>query len=321
MAEFDIIRRLVATMPGLRDDVVVGPGDDGAVLSVPAGHELVLTTDALVAGRHFPRDTHAHDVACKALAVNLSDLAAMAARPAWLTIALTLPDVDESWLAGFASGLAQMLADSGTSLVGGDLTRGPLAVCVQAAGFVKAGQALLRDGARPGDAVCVTGTPGDAALGLSLWQSGQRPSDAQLGFLHDRLVCPQPRIGAAAILAAAAHAGVDLSDGLAADLGHVLDASGVGARIQAGRLPSSEAFDAHCPAGKRLQYQLTGGDDYELCLCLPEGRLASVRRDLADALGCHLTRIGTVESRPGLRVVNRQGEMLHFDAPGFDHFE
>lgn len=319
MSEFDLIRRLIEETPGLRSDVVVGPGDDAAVLTVPAGLELVLTTDTLIAGRHFPVDTHADDVGHKALAASLSDLAAMAAEPAWVTVALTMPDADETWLSGFVAGLSGLLAESGASLVGGDLTRGPLAVTVQAAGLVPAGCALRRDGARPGDAVCVTGDLGDAALGLSLWRSGERPRDAQLAYLHDRLVRPQPRNAAAGVVRDRAHAGVDISDGLVADLGHMLAAGGVGARLEADRLPCSAAFAAHCPAARRLDYQLAGGDDYELCVCLPPADVPALTEELAQGADCKFTVIGSIEARPGLRIVDAGGEPVAVRG-GYDHF-
>lgn len=311
MSEFDIIRRLTAAAPTARADVVVGPGDDGAVLAVPAGHELVLTTDTLVAGRHFPADTAAADVGWKALAANLSDLAAMGADPAWITVALTVPEADEAWLAGFVDGLAGLLAESGAVLVGGDLTRGPLCVTIQAAGTLPHGTALRRDGARAGDAVAVTGTLGDAALGLARWASAPTPLDADDSFLRARLNRPTPRNAAGRALRGHAHAAVDVSDGLLADLGHIAEASGVAASVEAARLPASAAFERLCPAGERLRHQLSGGDDYELCVCGPEAELAVVPG---------LTVIGRVNAGSGVTVRDAAGRAVAGDAAGYDHF-
>ncbi len=316
MSEFSIIRRLLRDAPALRDDVIIGPGDDGAVLAVPPGHELVLTTDTLISGRHFPKDTPAADVGWKALAVNLSDLAAMAAEPAWITIALSLPEEDENWLAGFVSGLFPLLQSSGAALVGGDLTHGDLSITVQAAGLVPAGQALRRDGAQIGDRVCVTGYLGDAALGLGLWTRSQGGQTGALGYLLQRLSRPEPRCNAGRVLRGRAHAGVDVSDGLAADLGHMLTASGVGAKLQAGLLPSSNAFDEYCPPEQRLPLQLNGGDDYELCVTLNETEIATVQA----ALDCKFTAIGEIVAEPGLTLVDDQQNAIDLPTGGYDHF-
>lgn len=313
MSEFDLIRQLTADLPAARTDVAVGPGDDGAVLRPPPGAELVVTVDTLVAGRHFPEDTRAADIGWKSLAVSLSDLSAMGADYRWAVVALTVPEHDPVWLRGFAGGLGELLHDSGTALVGGDLTRGPLSVTVTAMGTVPAGGALRRAGARAGDAVCVTGTLGDAALGLARWRGGESPVDAREAHLHGRLTRPRPRPGAA--LRGFADAAVDVSDGLAADLGHLLTASGVGARIELDRLPRSSAFAALCPPARRAACQLAGGDDYELCVALPPEKVA----DAAGVLGCGLTRIGAIEAEPGLRVVDAGGSPVTVP-DGYDHF-
>lgn len=313
MSEFDAIRRLIADLPTARADVVVGPGDDGAVLRPPPGCELVVTADTLAAGRHFPEDTRAADVGWKALAVNLSDLSAMGADYGWAVIALTVPERDPVWLGGFAEGLGELLRETGTVLVGGDLTRGPLSVTVTAIGTVPAGAALRRDGARAGDAVYVTGTLGDASLGLARWPGGERPENAREAHLHERLTRPRPRAGAA--LRGIANAAVDVSDGLAADLGHLLEASGVGACIRLDRLPRSSAFAALCPPEERAARQLAGGDDYELCIALPPDKIG----DAAAALGCGLSRIGEIEAGAGLRAVDAGGNPVTVP-DGYDHF-
>lgn len=317
MSEFAVIQRLLRDAPPWRNDVIVGPGDDGAVLAVPAGFELVLTTDTLISGRHFPADTAAEDIGWKALAVNLSDLAAMAAEPAWITVALSLPGNDESWVAGFVSGLLQLLRSSGASLVGGDLTRGPLSITIQAAGLVPAGQALLRDGAQAGDLLCVTGDLGDAALGLSLWAGPAQPDDAGLAYLQARLTRPQPRFAAGQCLRGRAHAAVDISDGLAADLGHMLEASKTGARLRAHALPASPAFSRYCPQGQAHALQLTGGDDYELCFSVAPAQLAPLQQEL----DCKLSVIGEVVAEPGLVVLDASQQRIEIGEAGYDHFQ
>ena len=316
MSEFAIIRRLLREAPALRKDVVVGPGDDGAVLAVPSGQELVVTTDTLICGRHFPADTAPADIAWKALAANLSDLAAMAANPAWITIAMTLPEASESWLNAFIQGLFPLLQASGASLVGGDITRGDLSITVQAMGLVPMGMALRRDGARAGDQIAVTGTLGDAALGLALWQGGAVPADSDLAYLQSRLTRPQPRTMAASALRGRAHAGVDISDGLAADLEHMLTASSVGARVYASALPRSAAFLKHCSKAQYLAAPWTGGDDYELCVTLPTDAVA----DVAARLDCDFSIIGEVVAQPGLQLLDDNGTPVQVAQQGYDHF-
>ncbi|MDT0635125.1 thiamine-phosphate kinase [Spectribacter hydrogenoxidans] len=316
MSEFDLIRRLTAGARTRRDDVVIGPGDDAAVMRVPPGHELVLTTDALVSGRHFPADTPPADIGWKSLAVNLSDLAAMGAEPAWITVALVLPDRDPDWLTGFMAGFAPLLEASGAALVGGDLTRGPLTVSIQAAGLVPAGRALRRDGARPGDRIAVTGTPGDAALGLADWLAARIPVDEHDRYVRERLTRPAPRLAAGRWLRDRASAAVDVSDGLAADLTHLLSASGVGGWIDPAALPASAALRHRLAGADREPAQLGGGDDYELCVCLPEAIANAAVADCPDGLAL----IGRVEAEPGLRLVGSDGAAITWQGAGYDHF-
>lgn len=319
ISEFDIIARYFAAHPLPRHDVVLGIGDDAAVLQPPVGHDLVLAVDTLVSDVHFPADTRPEDIGYKALAVNLSDLAAMGAEPAWCTLALTMPDADEDWLAGFAQGLFVLADVHGVALVGGDTTRGPLSVSVQVAGFVPTGTAMRRAGAQPGDTIFVTGTLGDAALGLQVAQGTLDRGADDNAFLRQRLDRPLPRIGVGQALRTRAHAAIDISDGLAADLGHLLEAGGVGATIDVGRLPLSAPFRrylAQCSdAGAALQPALGGGDDYELCVCL-----AAEEADALGALDVPLTRIGVIEARPGLRCVDAAGRALALPAAGYRHF-
>ena len=315
MDEFSLIRRHFAGLTAAQHDVVLGIGDDCALLQVPAGEQLVVTTDTLVAGRHFPLQTAPYDIAWKALAVNLSDLAAMAATPRWFTLALTLPSVDADWLAGFASGLKALADAHQVALVGGDTTRGPLSLTLTAMGSLPPGAASRRDGARVGDVVAVTGTLGDAALALQRLE--QDETDADEAWLRARLNRPTPRLVAARALGEFSTAAVDVSDGLAADLGHILDASGCGARLHAAQLPRSPAFDRLAGAGA-LSLQLHGGDDYELCVCIPPQRFAEAQAR-CEAVGTVLTAIGSIVEGSGLMLVDGATE-CELPQRGYNHF-
>jgi len=322
MDEFALIRRYFAPLSPAAEGVVLGIGDDAAILAPPPAHELLMTSDTLVAGRHFPFDTAPYDIGWKALAVNLSDLAAMGAAPLWFLLALTLPQPDEAWLAGFADGLGALARQHGIALVGGDTTRGHLSITITAVGSVPAGSALRRDGAKPGDQICVTGTLGDAALGLRLNGPESRSPCAQsehdLLALRARLDRPTPRLEAGLVLRGLANAAIDLSDGLAGDLGHVLAASGVGADLQTDALPMSEAFTRQAEAGDRLALQAAGGDDYELCVCLPPDRLAAAQASIAPLL---LTVIGRISAEPGLRWWAADGTRLEPELHSYQHFD
>lgn len=313
--EFDIIERYFAGQSPPGRGVVLGIGDDCALLEVPAGMQLAVSVDTVLAGVHFPEDTAAADVGYKGLAVNLSDLAAMGAEPAWFTLALTLPAPDPDWLAGFSAGLFELAARYGMALVGGDTTRGPLGLSIQVGGWVPAGQALRRSGARPGDAIYVTGSLGDAAAALALREHGPVPPT-----LRARLDRPTPRVREGLALRDFATACIDISDGLAADLGHILVRSGCGARIDLARLPRSPAFIAAAPAlGRPDALVLSGGDDYELCFtaapdCEP------VLQERFAVLGCPLTRIGMIEAEPGLRGLDANGRTVDLDRAGYRHF-
>ncbi|VAW78114.1 Thiamine-monophosphate kinase, partial [hydrothermal vent metagenome] len=266
-SEFDIIERYFQRSQPMRDDVLLGIGDDAALLRVPAGKQLVVAVDTLVAGRHFPKQTSAADIGHKALAVNLSDLAAMGATPAWATLALTLPTADTAWLQAFSSGFFQLADEYAITLIGGDTTRGPLSITVQVHGFVEPGRALQRSTARPGDAVYVSGTLGEAACALQKILADEMPEAALL----QRLNRPQPRVALGQSLAGLASAAIDISDGLLADLGRLLTASSCGATLWPDRLPCSSALQ-HLPAGQARDCQFNGGDDYELCFTLPEDK-------------------------------------------------
>lgn len=313
MDEFQLIRRYFGGLTPLPAEVRLGIGDDAALLGLPVGEELAVTTDTLIAGRHFPEATAASDIGWKALAVNLSDLAAMGAKPYAFTLALSLPQPDAGWLRDFSAGLGELAGQTGIALVGGDTTRGPLSLTITALGRLPAGSALRRDGARPGDLICVTGSLGDAALALRQLNSGVA-CDPELRRRLDR---PMPRIDAGLALRGIATAALDLSDGLAGDLPHLLTASGVGADIGTDHLPASRVFDRSAPPALRLALQLSGGDDYELCVCLPEGRYAQAKAALGNL---PLTPIGRISEQPGLRWRDAAGDIMALDASGYRHF-
>ncbi len=320
--EFDLIELIRQRTAQPRDDVRLGIGDDAAVLAVPAGKELVVAIDTLVDGVHFPRGTAAVDIGWKALAVNLSDLAAMGASPAWALLALTMPSADSAFVEGFVEGFSLLARPQRLALVGGDTTRGPLSISMAVHGFVPPGRALTRAGARVGDVVLVTGTLGDAAAGLHALQQPVRDDEGRAGlreFLIGRLNRPTPRLAAGIALRDQANACVDVSDGLLADLGHICVASGVGAEIEAALLPRSSALLGLHDDATALQFALGGGDDYELCFSVPTSRLGQVQADLS-RLGCGVTRIGRIVEGEGVRVRGHDGAWIDTAQPGWEHF-
>ena len=309
--EFDLIARIRARA-GARDDIVLGIGDDAALLAPPPGRHLVVTADTLNDGVHFPRDTSPADIGWKALAVNLSDLAAMGADPAWCTLSLSLPQADPAWIDGFLDGFLGLAARHGIVLVGGDTTRGPLSISVTAMGLMDAGRALRRDGARVGDDVWVTGTLGDAAGALSLLDRAHAPT------LRDRLDRPTPRVDAGRALVGIATACVDVSDGLLADLGHIASRSGVGAQVDVDALPASETLRGTFDAQARIALQAGGGDDYELCFTAPADARSTIDA-LSSKLGLRITRIGRVVAGEGVQPL-QNGQPWQPLRQGYDHF-
>ncbi|MCJ0825674.1 thiamine-phosphate kinase [Luteimonas sp. 50] len=315
MPEFELIARIQARA-ATRDDVVLGIGDDAALLRVPPGHWLAVATDTLNADVHFPAGTAAADIGWKALAVNLSDLAAMGARPAWATLSLSLPHADGDWLEGFLDGFLALAERHGVALVGGDTTRGPLSICATVHGLVAVDQALRRDGARAGDDIWVSGTLGDAAAALAQWRAGGAAEPA----LRARLDRPTPRIELGLALPGIAHAAIDLSDGLLADLGHVCVASRVGAEIELQALPASPALAARFDASARAGLQACGGDDYELCFTAPASRRDAIA-SLARAQPQALARIGRVVDGDGVRALHPDGSQWLPARAGYAHFD
>lgn len=311
--EFDLIARIRARA-GTRDDIVLGIGDDAALLAPPPDRQLVVTADTLNIGVHFPESTSPADIGWKALAVNLSDLAAMGAEPAWCTLSLSLPQSDPTWIDAFLDGFLALAARHGIALVGGDTTRGPLSVSVTAMGLVAPGRALRRDGARVGDDVWITGTIGDAAGGLAHLERLSSP------LLRGRLDRPTPRVDAGRALVGIATACVDVSDGLLADLGHICGRSGVGAQVDVDTLPASDALRTSFDDVHRLALQASGGDDYELCFTAPtEGRQRILA--LASQLDLPMTRIGRIVEGETVQALRRDGQPWQPVRRGYDHFD
>jgi thiamine-monophosphate kinase len=312
-AEFDLISRIRARISA-RSDVVLGIGDDAALLQPPPGKQLVVTTDTLNTGVHFPEATSPADLGWKSLAVNLSDLAAMGATPTWCTLSLSLQQADSAWLEAFLDGFMALAERHAVSLVGGDTTRGPLSVSVTAMGWVEAGGALRRDGARAGDDVWVTGTLGDAAAALQAVIEAREIAP----FLRQRLERPTPRIAAGQRLGGLAHSCIDLSDGLLADLGHLCECSGVGAEIDLAKLPVSPALDS-LDAAQRAHWQACGGDDYELCFTAAPRDFEGVIQAL-DFAEVAATRVGRIVAGQGVLALDAEGERWQPLRPGYEHF-
>ena len=315
MAEFSLIEVIRERCAVMRDDVRLGIGDDGAVLAVPADHELVVSTDTLVAGVHFPLHTAPFDIGWKALAVNLSDLAAMGATPAWALLALTMPSADMAWIEKFADGFAALACEHRLALVGGDTTRGPLSITITVFGVAPAGAAITRSGAQPGDWVCVTGTLGDAAAGLACVQARDDSAHELIGCLNR----PVPRIAAGLLLRNVASAAIDISDGLLADLGHICVRSGVGAELCVDDLPMSVAFAEYADASTRQRLQLAGGDDYELCFSVAPDDAPALLWDLAQS-GCAATRIGQIVVGHEIILSDDSGARIEMPQRGWEHF-
>ena len=323
MGEFDLIARYF-TRPVRR--AALGVGDDCALLAPAPGMQLAVSSDMLVEGRHFFADVDPEALGHKALAVNLSDLAACGARPLAFTLALSLPRVDEAWLAGFSRGLLALADVHGCELVGGDTTQGPLNLCITVFGEVPTGQALLRSGARPGDDLYVSGTLGDARLALEALL-GHAPLPAEvLARARQRLERPTPRVALGQALRGIASSAMDLSDGLLGDLSHILKASGVGAYIDT-HITSNLIAEKACLSGGNghfdlefiRQCTLAGGDDYELAFTAPPARRDAVAA-ASQASGTPVTRIGTVLAEPGLQLVDAGGQAVEHRYASFDHF-
>lgn len=314
-SEFDIIARYFANRDA-RSDVPLGIGDDAAVLNVRADRKLVLAMDTLVEGVHFLPGTRAQDIGHRALAVNLSDLAAMGAEPSWMSLSLSLPHADEAWLDHFARGLFTLADAHGVALIGGDTVRGPLVITIQVGGWVEPERFLSRSGAHAQDALYVSGVLGEAAAGLAVMRT-QASDDDAVEHLKARFLRPEPRLELGRALRTIASAAMDVSDGLLADLEKLCAASGCGARLDVEALPQSPAMQACFDEQTCLRYALTGGDDYELLFTVAPANEAALR---ASALaGVKVTRIGAMTAEQGVRCL-RNGEQLVLERGGYDHF-
>ena len=301
--------------------MLIASGDDCASVMVSADKQLLVTVDTLISGRHFPEDTRPEDIAYKSIMVNLSDLAAMGATPAWLTLAITLPEIDEDWLSRFSKTFAEILKRFNLSLIGGDTTKGALSITVQAMGLCDKAKVLKRDSAEPGDKIYVTGNLGDAAIGLSAILD-QLDDDA-LQSCISRINRPEARVLFAQQLTSCSKCAIDISDGLVADLGHILEASHCGAEILLSSIPVSPGaryyFDKYNKGETDWSMLLTQGDDYELCFTASKDHDLAVT-ELASKHGLQVSRIGEVTEIKTLEFINSSGEVVNFSATGFKHF-
>jgi thiamine-monophosphate kinase len=317
VSEFEIIRRYFSRPA---PSAVLGVGDDCALVRASPGMELAVTADMLVAGRHFSPSDGPGTLGHKALAVNLSDLAAMGARPRWALLTIALPEADEKWLSGFAGGFYGLAGKAGVELIGGDTTRGPVTtISITLIGEIPEGRAIRRGGARPGDEIWVSGQIGSAAVALAHRQGRLALEHLEAATVLPALVVPQPRVELGQALRDVASAAIDVSDGLLADLGHVLEASRVGARLEFERLPLAEPVARRKEEALVQECVLAGGDDYELCFTAPADRHDAVLAAGARA-GVRVTHIGEITTSPDLQVVSGEGQLMKTAHRGFDHF-
>lgn len=320
MKEFSVIDNYFKSRSYQRKDVLLGIGDDCAITQMPQGQALATTTDTLLSGVHFLADTPAHAIAQKAVAVNLSDLAAMGAEPAWLSLSLSLPAYDEQWLEEFSRGLQELTEYYSIELIGGDTVQGPLAITITAQGFVPAEQALSRAKAKPGDFVYVTGSLGDAGLGLDILLNKARATEpAHEEYLLKRLHYPTPRLLAGTSLRRIASSCIDISDGLVSDIGHILKASGCGACIHLDKLPLSPALTSSVDRDTALRYALSAGDDYELLFTVSQEQKGNLDIALANVnlVASCIGQLNGINEKLELRFEN---EPYPFDGKGFEHF-
>jgi thiamine-monophosphate kinase len=316
LSEFDLIKQYFVRPAAGK--ATLGIGDDCALLTPSPGMQTAISSDMLVEGRHFFAGEDPRRLGHKSLAVNLSDLAAMGARPVAFTLALALPAADRDWLSSFSSGLCALADAHGCELIGGDTTKGPLNICITVFGEVPPGRALRRDAAQVGDDVWVSGTVGDARLALACCLGQLALSPDELSAAAPRLHTPTPRVSLGLALQGMAHAAIDISDGLAGDLGHILERSRVGATLNVDALPAGPVL-ATRDAALRRAFSAAGGDDYELCFTAPASA-----RDAVLAAGCSVgvavTRVGVIDAAPGLRFTDSAGAPLNLHLSGFDHF-
>lgn len=319
MKEFDLIKNYFATQALRRPDVLCGIGDDAALVQPPENTILAITTDTLVSGVHFFSNTHPEDIGYKAIAVSLSDLAAMGATPAWVLLTLTLPEAQETWIQSFCNGFFTLANRYQVELIGGDLTKGPLSITVQAIGLLPNDKQLLRSTAKPADLIYVTGSIGDAGLAISMLQQNISPAESDRQYFMNRLNRPEPRVNVGKQLIKIANSAIDISDGLAADLTHILEASGVGASVCVDQLPLSFELQSSVPKEKAIELALTSGDDYEICFTIPQEKCAELDK-LLSALPCKYTCIGKIKEEPGLEFNYQNGMTYRGSVKGYQHF-
>lgn len=317
LSEFELIRKYFSKSTNKTPDIICGIGDDAAVVSVPHGMELVLSMDTLIAGVHFPVACSPQDIGYKALAVNLSDLAAMGAEPRWVTLALTMPENDETWLGKFMEGFNELAQQFNLDLIGGDLTRGPLSITIQVHGFNFTGKSIYRYGAQTGDLIYVSGTLGDAGLALSLLEDQSLFKNKYHEYLMQRLNRPVPRIDLGLALRDIASSAIDISDGLLADLEHILTASHKGAIVKVDQLPLSDALNEY-KTENVIDVVLASGDDYELCFTVPPGRRPEI--DRMNSVDCQLGCIGTVTEQPGIQWLQSDNKPYTPAGRAYAHF-
>lgn len=321
--EFTLIKRYfeqcgsVTSGPGGAAGVVVGIGDDCAILRLAAQEEMVITTDTLVAGVHFPEQADPAQIAHRALRVNISDIAAMGAQPQWFLLALTLPEADQNWLEDFSRGLSEVADEYNCRLVGGDTTRGPLAITISALGSVPEGGGLVRSGAQSGDIVFVTGSLGDAAAGLAVIEGRSAATNTE--YLLKRYWHPSPRVSEGLVLRDYASAAIDISDGVLADLGHIVRASGVGGEIALDSLPLSRSLIEAVGREDAIALALSAGDDYELCFTVPPDKVGGLEEKISEGL-LVAQAIGRIVPGSGLICVDAAGQAIDIVDVGYRHF-
>ncbi|MEQ3513047.1 thiamine-phosphate kinase [Pseudoalteromonas sp. BZB3] len=319
MKEFELINRFFTGRGITRRDVDLGIGDDCALVTIPEGCQLAVTTDTLVEGVHFFSDISPKALGHRILAVNLSDLAAMGAEPAWISIGLTLPNVDETWLEQFTEGMHDIAEYYNVQLIGGDTTQGPLTITVCAKGIVPKGKALTRSGAKVGDWLYVTGDLGDAALAIEARKQGWELSDTDRSYVQKKFDFPAPQVAAGQVLRGLANSAIDISDGLLADLNHILTHSGVGATIHADKVPLSTALKNLPDEEVRLMLAMAYGDDYQLLFTVPDSNRVAVEKRLAE-YGVKPTCIGQINANAGDVSLLYKDKPWPFPATGFEHF-
>ena len=318
MKEFELIKHYFSKQSVARKDVVLGIGDDCALIQPAERQHIAITTDTLVAGVHFPLNTSARAIGHKVVAVSLSDLAAMGAEPAWVSLAITLPSIDEAWAADFSAGVFELCEFYHLQLIGGDTTQGPLSITVTAQGYTPTEKYLTRSGAKVGDWLYVTGEIGDAALALKYIQGNVAVDDIHRASIQTKLDFPKPRVLVGQVLRDYATAAIDISDGLAADLQHICEASNVGVNLILDNLPLSTALRESMPVMEAYQLALTGGDDYELLFTVSDDNKVAMETALANT-GVNITCIGQLNSSNKIKTV-LNGESVCFDIQGYEHF-